>query len=341
MANEYKVAVITVTYGQRWHLLERVIDAVLKVQPAILSLVVVDNGSEPGIAERLSQYQSGNMVLISLSDNTGSANGFGEGLRAALDRTRAEVFWLLDDDNVPQPGSLRALLGAHQELGGGPDIALLSWREGLQRRFTKAASRGTSLQGVRVNGFSGFHLADLPEKVFSRLLKARTTAAAANKGLLECEFAPYGGLFVHREAVLRGGLPDARFFVYADDLEFTLRLRKQGVRIFLCPSSVIQDIDSHWHDKLNRFCPHLSLGADTDRVYYLIRNSTFVELQYGVTMTWLYLVNMAAYLTFGALLNLARERSPVFVARRLSLILRAVRDGWSGRLGRIEAWPSS
>src|SRR4029078_3287900 len=44
-----------------------------------------------------------------LTDNTGGAGGFHEGLRWALERG-ADLVWLMDDDGLPEPGCLKTLL---------------------------------------------------------------------------------------------------------------------------------------------------------------------------------------------------------------------------------------
>src|SRR5258708_2403731 len=325
-----RVTVVTVTYGRRWHLLRRGIEACLSEQPNVAALVVVDNGSQDDIPQKLSLFASERLILVSHGENTGSANGFKTGLKAAMERTDSEFIWLLDDDNIPSPDSLNRLLLAHASLGNDTDIALLSLRPAMRNRWKLSTLGGDFVRRARNNAFAGFHIADVPRRIAIRLSAKRTEIPP----LIECGFAPYGGLFLHRSVLGRAGFPDERLFLYGDDLEFTLRLRKLNIRIFLCATSIVEDAEGHWHDQLGSFCPHLSRNAQEFRVYYLIRNSTFVEKRYGVTIKGLYLVNMAVYLSRGVFVNLLRERSPVMVYRRLLLVARAIRDGWNERLGR-------
>ena len=59
------------------------------------------------------------MRLATLAQNTGGAGGFAYGLALAL-ADGADLVWLMDDDTVPEPGALRALLDARRPGAGRP-----------------------------------------------------------------------------------------------------------------------------------------------------------------------------------------------------------------------------
>ncbi|MHB1735528.1 MAG: glycosyltransferase [Acidithiobacillus sp.] len=82
-------------------------------------VVVVDNGSEPADLERL---RSGiarwglAVELVETGENLGVGGGCNVGIRLALEQG-AELVWLLNNDAVPHPDALQAMLRV-MERGG-------------------------------------------------------------------------------------------------------------------------------------------------------------------------------------------------------------------------------
>src|SRR6185503_7372606 len=60
---------------------------------------------------------------------------------------------------------------------------------------------------------------------------------------IEIPFGPYGGLFFHKAVIATLGYPNESLFLYNDDTEYTSRLMKIGGKLFLIPSSVINDLE--------------------------------------------------------------------------------------------------
>ena len=75
-----------------------------------LSLLVIDNGSSDGSAERLRREAAGHEVLF-LPDNLGFAGGCNRGMRRAM-AGGAQYVWLLNNDARPAPDCLAALVAA-------------------------------------------------------------------------------------------------------------------------------------------------------------------------------------------------------------------------------------
>ena len=68
--------------------------------------------------------------LAALDRNTGGAGGFAYGMALAL-AGQAELIWLMDDDTVPEPGALAALLAARDHQPGTALIASrVVWTDG-------------------------------------------------------------------------------------------------------------------------------------------------------------------------------------------------------------------
>jgi len=93
---------VTVTYGNRFHLLKQVIDSALA--EGVAKVIVVDNNSVPQSREQLKAYEhelgSDKIKVLYLDDNYGSAGGYKRGLEEAYEDPSCEFIWLLDDDNL-------------------------------------------------------------------------------------------------------------------------------------------------------------------------------------------------------------------------------------------------
>src|SRR5262249_15109845 len=88
--------------------------AVLAQTRAPDSVIVVDNASEDGTADTVRKAFPG-VQLAELARNSGGAGGFAAGMALAL-AGAADLIWLMDDDTVPEPGALAALLAARDQM---------------------------------------------------------------------------------------------------------------------------------------------------------------------------------------------------------------------------------
>lgn len=125
-----RVTVVTVTYGDRWGYLEKVLARLDDLDRAerIAAIVVVANGAALSARRRLdaAAARDSRIQVVPLGANRGSAAGFAAGIARALELD-GEAVWLLDDDNLPEPGALRALLATH---AAHPEAALQALRPG-------------------------------------------------------------------------------------------------------------------------------------------------------------------------------------------------------------------
>jgi rhamnopyranosyl-N-acetylglucosaminyl-diphospho-decaprenol beta-1,3/1,4-galactofuranosyltransferase len=195
VTDQPRVAAVVVTYNRRDLLLEA-LAAVQAQSRAPDTVIVVDNASTDGTAAAV-RAKFPAVHLAELSRNTGGAGGFAYGMSLAL-AGAADLIWLMDDDTVPEPGALRALL----------------------------AARGT-------DGLA--HPMNTPRsKPFAS--KAERLAAAA-VGCTPIRSASFVSILVDAETSRLRGLPQADYFLWNDDFEFTTRLLR-GNSGLLCPESV-------------------------------------------------------------------------------------------------------
>lgn len=207
-----RIAAVVVTYNRK-DLLERCLRSLTAQTRKPDRVIIVDNASSDGTAHMLAEHgwlSREDMVLLQLPENTGGAGGFAAGM-AHTAGTDANWTWVMDDDAMPHPDALEQLLGIPLDPGnlyGSTAVCghRLSWAMAPIERH-----RAHWLMDV----------AALPE-------------------LADVAFIPFLGLLVSREMVRRIGIPDAGFFIAADDVEYCLRARRQGARILLVRDSHIE-----------------------------------------------------------------------------------------------------
>lgn len=305
-----ELAVVTVSYSARMDLLERQAEA-LAGEAAVREWIVVANGN----AGLVRSAPLGRMPrVVELERNGGSAVGFGAGISAALADGANRLVLLLDEDNLLGPGVIGGLLAALREDAGAS--AVVAYRA----RLYWAEARG--IVARRADSCLGFHLFDLPGKVWRRAFGApamRRRVAMASAG--------YGGLMFRREMIERVGLPEAGFVLYGDDTEWTLRLTRGGGRIVLATDLVVEEMDEDVVAGPGVFSLRRWLEVSEDfRLFYGARNEVFIDTHRLRRRRLMHGLNRAAVL---ALLGwFSRGRT-----RQFALLSEAMAAGEAGRLG--------
>jgi len=211
MPSSRRVIAVVVTYNRRALLLEA-LAAVHAQSRAADAVIVVDNASTDGTAAAVRRHYP-SVQLTELARNTGGAGGFAGGLALALD-SAADLVWLMDDDTVPEPDALRAMLDACARYPGNPALiaSRVLWTDG----------RAHPMNTPRT-------------KPFATRAELRSADAA---GCLPIRSASFVSVLVDASVCRQRGLPQADYFLWNDDFEFTTRLLRGNVGL-LCPASVV------------------------------------------------------------------------------------------------------
>lgn len=324
---------MTVTYGNRSHLIEQVIEALKDQSTPVSRIVVVDNGS---INTIMNGSYNNNIEIVKLDRNYGSAAGYRAGIERAY-QTDCDLIWLLDDDNKPNSDALEKLLAARKCLGDNENDCFASLRLD-RRKYLDVAFRNGSVR-VIPDSFMRFHIKSILKKVADKYIGIRSNASD-NKlisPIKRIEYAIFGGLLFSKNWIDKIGYPDENYFSYMDDVDFTTRIIKRRGNIYLVATSIIEDIDKPWFSKSGEKFPQLiDVKLDNLRVHYTLRNSVYLENKYFVNNKYIYFVNMGIYLIMMFLVGILRNKSILGTVSRLGLLIAAIRDGLNKNMGHID-----
>ncbi len=202
------------------------------------AVTVVDNRSSDGSADRLSE-EFPHAFFIRNDANMGFAEGNNRGIRHALEEG-ADLIWLLNNDTVVEPATLRSLVEAAE---ADPRAGILG---SMIYHYDKPGCVDFAGGRVARHLGKGIHL----------------TSDTEGTAPFETGFATGASLMAKAGAVREVGMLDGRFFLYLEDLDWCLRVKKAGWNVVMVPSSRV------WH-KINE-----TTGRDRPRIiYYVCRNS--------------------------------------------------------------------
>jgi GT2 family glycosyltransferase len=189
------------------------LDALREGTYSELNIIVVDNGSTDDSVARIRSTHP-EVLLLESGKNLGFAGGNNVGIRHALAHG-ADYVWLLNNDTKPAPAAMSALVAKAQtdpRIGAVSSICF----------YAHEPSAVEAWAGARVNLWVGYgrnSTQPRPDDWFHSL--NGTSVLIAGSALKEV------------------GLLDEGFFLYWEDTEFCLRLRKKGWRIAAAPDSQV------------------------------------------------------------------------------------------------------
>jgi len=258
---------VVVTYNRKQLLLE-CLQALRSQTKPLNAIYIIDNASTDGTPEillknnyipelppsnlvepweitiainniQISKNERNSLITIhyvKIYENTGGAGGFYEGVKRGYEKGY-DWLWLMDDDALPALNSLEKIFIAKNNLGNKNNHIIL-WNQIVFEKDNK--------DGV------------------------------LNRVVLEpVDHAMFVGFFINTELVKKIGLPNKSFFIYFDDLEYCLRIRRLGGRIFKVLGSFIYHKDWMNQRKITKriFNKNLEIpDIPKWKFYYLSRN---------------------------------------------------------------------
>ncbi len=210
------LAAVVVTYN-RSEKLRKVLDALLVQTRMPEKIYVIDNASTDDTPEVVGSFDPEIVRHVRLPENVGGAGGFNAGMRLAYEDGH-DYFWISDDDAYPAADAIEIL-----------ERELESFDDRTQYRAPFACSVVDWTDGTLCN-------MNNPETVWDWPRWYRKDSAVFL--VKSCSFV---SVLVCRWAVQKHGLPIKEYFIWQDDVEYTLRLSRSYPGLFCPDSRIVHD----------------------------------------------------------------------------------------------------
>jgi GT2 family glycosyltransferase len=191
----------------------RCVESVQALPHDDVAVLVVDNGSTDDSVQRIRRELDG-VELVQTGANLGFAGGCNAGIRRALQDEAAYV-WLLNNDTIVEPGALSALVHtAEADPGVGAVGSVLRYMHDPGRVQTWGGGWHHRWIGAGVN--------------WTRPVPGWCVRYLVGASLL-----------VRSAAFRHVGLLDDGYFMYREDTDFSVRLRRAGWRLGVARDAVV------------------------------------------------------------------------------------------------------
>lgn len=213
-----QLSVIIISYNTKKLTAEAVSSVLSQKEVDTLEVIVVDNNSSDGSVTYLKEKFGSKITVIAQSTN----DGFAQANNVGISRAKGEYLLLLNSDTVVRSGALRLLLDAATS---NPSYGVLSPRllykdlsyqpQGgqLPTLVTIAAWWLWPLPGV-IPGISPYQNLEDPLRTGDAIYKTGWVAGTA--------------MLLSRKVIETVGTLDENIFMYAEDVDYCLRVAKAG-----------------------------------------------------------------------------------------------------------------
>lgn len=303
LSHNYSAASITTAYNSAAALKQH-LDALLRQTRPIQEIIVVDNASTDETSSMLAACYP-QVTVLRMSENLGTGGALAAGLAYAALEKRHDWVWMFDQDSMPAPDALEAMLEEVQGLGSeASDIGMLA--------------------AIPVD--ENMETSSTPWFWRNRFIKPE--AELLHQPVFFSDLVITSGSMVRRQVVEHIGLPRTDFFIDFVDYEYCLRARRRGYKIAVITRAKLRHEVGKAHKIRFLGQTHLWSAHHPFREYYYTRNLAYL-------VWWLY-PNQAAKAFL--LLHLMRRTVGVLLfgpGRLASLqkILQGLYDGRRASLG--------
>lgn len=240
----------------------------IKVKDFDYNVVVVDNGSkvELKLPQKLNNKRT---QLIRTEANIGFTGGNNLGVAHAVKNYNSDYFLLLNSDTVVKPDFLIRLFACLQsEDQAGIASSKIYFYPGNEYHQTYAKKdQGKILWyaggSIDWNNLAAFHRG--VDEIDRGQFDQQPTS----------DFATGCCMLIKRELVEDVGILDKKYFLYLEDVDFSIRSKNLGYKLLFCPDSIV------WHKNAGS-----SEGAGSQiQQYYQTRNRLLFFIKYGPLKT--------------------------------------------------------
>ena len=267
-----------------------------------LNIIVVDNGSVKKLDLKDGQWGNTSLKVIINQKNLGFSGGHNVGIEYAL-KKGSDFIVILNNDTYVDKNFLEELLKATEK---DAKIGILVPKIYFAPGFEFHKDRYSKEEKGKIFWYAG------GEMDWNNVIGHNRGVDQIDKGQFdstsETELATGCCMLIKKEVFGKIGLFDENFYLYYEDADLSMRVKKKGFKIFYVPSSII------WHKNAG------SAGGSGSKLqdYYITRNRLLFGMRYA---------------PIRAKLALLKESVKIFLTGRYWQ-KRGILDFYLGRFGR-------
>ena len=267
-----------------------------------LNIIVVDNGSVKKLDLKDGQWGNTSLKVIINQKNLGFSGGHNVGIEYAL-KKGSDFIVILNNDTYVDKNFLEELLKATEK---DAKIGILVPKIYFAPGFEFHKDRYSKEEKGKIFWYAG------GEMDWNNVIGHNRGVDQIDKGQFdstsETELATGCCMLIKKEVFEEIGLFDDNFYLYYEDADLSMRVKKKGFKIFYVPSSII------WHKNAG------SAGGSGSKLqdYYITRNRLLFGMRYA---------------PIRAKLALLKESVKIFLTGRYWQ-KRGILDFYLGRFGR-------
>ena len=313
MSNPVKVSIIVLNWNG-WQDTLTCLESLAAVTEPLFSVSIVDNGSTDESVTKIREYLeknsslTTNYQLLTTGSNLGFAGGNNVGIKEAL-KNGAELIVLLNNDTKVEPGFLKELVTVaqkHHTIGMlNPKILHMEKGERTKRFWFI----GGEINWLRTQGTH-------------RDYNKEDSGQLDHKEFLPSKYATGCCVVVKRSVIEEIGLLSEDYFLYDEDVEWSLHARNAGWQCAVAPQAVI------FHEGGSATSPGSPLYFR-----YHVRNGLLLSLKAAGLLTVI-----CAFLWSIPRAQWQAVKWLLFPEKRLvaHAIILGIRDAWLHRTGQIK-----
>lgn len=223
------ITVVIVTYNSQRHLAECVNSVLTETQDWQTDIILVDNASQDETVQLAYTLLPRNSI-IALGEN----EGFARAVNRALSLSPSQYVLLVNPDVIMEKGSLRAManlldgdarvaaVGAKHRYSHGGLQLTWGWKPTLLREWFRRRCQ----YGLRAH-----------DEALTRRMEAYASKP------LEVDWVSGSCLLFYRSVNDEVGGWDESFFLFFEDIDWCVRVRQRGYRIFYCPEALVRHVE--------------------------------------------------------------------------------------------------
>ncbi len=258
--NKIKYSVVIVTYN-RCELLKEAIDCAMSQSVKPNHIVVINNASTDETRQFLESIKSPLVVVRHLKKNMGGAGGFYYGLKVARN-LNDDWYVIIDDDAMLSKDFVKILLNATRKY---PDIQCFAGAVKTNQKIVTDHRQNISYPGFRF------------KKIGQELYKRK---------VFTCDTASFCGIMVSRSLVDKIGYPKKNYFIWYDDTEYCVRIRKY-TKILVVTSAILNHKVSNANEEWPRHYTWKDYYGMRNRLCMVKEHGSFVDVLFNRVDMWL------------------------------------------------------